>query len=55
MVTKVVKIRIMKVILLKFKSRVENNFVDLEMIYKRRQEELRLLGKIKKKSEAETY
>jgi hypothetical protein len=38
---------------LKFKSRVENNFVDLEMIYKIRQEERRLLGKIKKNLEAE--
>ncbi len=40
---------------LKFKSLVENNFVNKEMIYIKRYEERRLLGEIKKKSETETY
>jgi hypothetical protein len=52
MVTKIVKLKIKTMQPLKFRSQVKNNFVNKEMIYIKRYEERRLLGKIKKKSEA---
>jgi hypothetical protein len=55
MVTKIVKIKIKTMQSLKLKSRVENNFVNKEMIHIKRYEERRPLGKIKKKSDAEAY